>query len=70
MDGVFRGDNGMEKQVHQQRSRVLADAFQKKSNRFKGKVPVPIPLPVAAWINKPATDDLESNLLKCVSYFN
>jgi hypothetical protein len=33
-------------------------------------MPVPKSLPVAAWINKPATDDLESNLLTRVSHFH
>jgi len=61
---------GMQKQIHQQRSEVLAIAFQKNPNRFKGRVPIPKSLPVAAWINKPATDDLESNLLTCVSHFH
>jgi putative transposase len=59
---------GMDKQIHRQRSQVLADAFQKNPNRFKGKMPVPKSLPVAAWINKPVTDELESNLLTCVSH--
>ncbi len=61
---------GMDKQIHQQRSQVLADAFQKNPSRFKSKMPVPKSLPVAAWINKPATDDLESNLLTRVSHFH
>jgi len=61
---------GMDKQLYQERSQVLADAFQKNPSRFKGKMPVPKSLPVAAWINKPATDELESNLLTCVSHFN
>jgi len=61
---------GMDKKIHQQRSQVLADAFQKNPNRFKGKMPVPKSLPVAAWINKPATDELESNLLTRVSHFH
>jgi putative transposase len=61
---------GMDKQIHQQRSQVLADAFQKNPSRFKGKVPVPKSLPMAAWINKPATDELESNLITSVSHFH
>jgi len=44
--------------------------LQKNPNRFKGKVPVPKSLPVAAWINKPATDELESNLITSVSHFH
>ena len=61
---------GMDKQIHQLRSQVLADAFQKNQSRFKGKMPVPKSLPVAAWINKPATDEFESNLLTRVSHFH
>jgi putative transposase len=61
---------GMDKQILQHRSRVLAAAFEKTPNRFKGKQPVPKSLPKAAWINKPATDQLESNLLASVSHFH
>ena len=61
---------GMEKQIHKQRSEVLAIAFKKNPNRFKGKVSVPKSLPVAAWINKPDTDEFESNLLTRVSHFH
>ena len=61
---------GMDKQILQHRSDVLAAAFEKNPNRFKGKLPVPKSLPKAAWINKPATDQLESNLLSCVSHFH
>jgi transposase InsO family protein len=61
---------GMDKQIFQHRSRVLAAAFEKTPNRFKGKRPVPKSLPKAAWINKPATEPLESNLLASVSHFH
>jgi putative transposase len=61
---------GMNKQIFQHRSDVLAAAFEKNPNRFKGKLPVPKSLPKAAWINKPETDQLESNLLTCVSHFH
>ena len=61
---------GMNKQILQHRSDVLAAAFEKNPNRFKGKLPVPKLLPKAAWINKPETDQLESNLLTCVSHFH
>lgn len=60
----------MDKKIYQQRSQVLADAFQKNPIRFKGKMPIPKIPPVAAWINKPATDELESNFLTCVSHFH
>ena len=61
---------GMDKTIYQNRSKTLAAAFDKNPNRFKGKVPVPESLPSAAWINKPATDELESNLLMSVSHFH
>jgi len=61
---------GLDKQIYQQRTKVLADAFGKHPNRFKGKMPVPKSPPVAAWINKPPTDEKESNLLASVSHFH
>ena len=61
---------GMDKTIYQNRSEVLAAAFEKNPNRFKGKLPVPKSLPSAAWINKPATDELELNLLTRVSHFH
>jgi len=61
---------GMDKMIYQNRLEVLADAFEKNPNRFKGNLPVPKSLPSAAWINKPATDELESNLLTRVSHFH
>jgi putative transposase len=61
---------GLDKEVYQYRSRVLANAFEKYPNRFKGKMPVPQRPPVAAWINKPSTDEIESNLLADVSHFH
>lgn len=61
---------GIDKQILQHRYDVLAAAFEKNPNRFKGKLPVPRSLPKAAWINRPETDQLESNLLTCVSHFH
>jgi len=61
---------GMAKHVHQYRASVLEAAFEKNPNRFKGKIPVPELPPTAAWINKPSTVELESNLLTCVSHFH
>ncbi|MCH8863646.1 MAG: IS3 family transposase [Proteobacteria bacterium] len=52
---------GLAQQVYERRSEVLAAAFERNSNRFKGNVPTPQSLPAAAWINKPATEELESN---------
>ena len=61
---------GMDKKIYQYRSEVLAAAFEKNPNRFKGNMPVPGSLPSAAWINKPSSEQLESNLLICVSHFH
>ena len=61
---------GLNEQIVQHRSDVLAAAFEKNPNRFKGKLPVPKSLPKAGLINKPETDRLESNLLTCVSHFH
>jgi len=43
--------------IQKQRQEVLFEAFQRFPKRFKGIVPQPIPLPVAAWINKPTASD-------------
>jgi len=61
---------GIDQQIFQHRSDVLVAAFEKNPNRFKGRQPVPKSLPTAAWINRPETDQLESNLLTCVSHFH
>jgi putative transposase len=44
---------GLADEVLAQRSRVLQEAFDKNSNRFKGKCPQPPSVPKAAWINRP-----------------
>jgi putative transposase len=61
---------GMDKVIYQHRASVLEGAFKRNPNRFKGKTPVPESPPLAAWINKPTTDQLEPNLLSCVSHFH
>lgn len=53
---------GMAEKIVKYRSQVLSQAFQINPIRFKGKTPKPPVLPEAAWINKPSTDLLESNL--------
>jgi putative transposase len=53
---------GMAEEIVDFRSQVLSQAFQTNLIRFKGKMPKPPALPEAAWINKPSTDLLESNL--------
>ena len=56
------------KKVYEDRCQVLRSAFEKKLERFKGRVPKPHALPKAAWINKPESEELESNLLTEVSH--
>ncbi|MCP4253860.1 MAG: hypothetical protein GY775_10700 [Candidatus Scalindua sp.] len=40
-----------------ERSRVLKDASENHHERFKGKVPKPPRLPLAAWVNKPKQEN-------------
>ena len=40
-------------QIMKERSRTLKSAFENHPERFKGKLPKPPCLPVAAWINQP-----------------
>lgn len=44
---------GQDQEVLAQRAAVLHEAFLKNPQRFKGKVPQPLPVPEAAWINPP-----------------
>jgi putative transposase len=44
---------GLAATISTARSTVLAEAYEKHPNRFKGKMPKPPALPQAAWINKP-----------------
>jgi len=41
--------------IQAQRKAVLEAAFKKHKKRFKGKMPKPLQLPTAAWINKPTS---------------
>jgi len=61
---------GLAQKVYENRLQVLLEAYEKSPQRFKGKVPKPHALPKAAWINKPKTDELESNFLTEVSHFH
>ena len=61
---------GLAEKIYESRSQVLQQAFDQNPKRFKGKQPKPNPLPKAAWINKPETQELESNLLNSVSHFH
>ena len=45
----------MDKEVIGYRAGVLAAAFAKYPNRFKGRIPQPLPAPQAVWINSPKT---------------
>lgn len=45
---------GRTEQIIKDRQAVLNAAFIKHPERFKGKVPKPMALPTAVWINKPA----------------
>jgi putative transposase len=53
---------GKSKSIFDFRAQVLNQAFLKNPIRFKGKLPNPLSLPKAVWINKPSTDYLVSNL--------
>ena len=59
---------GLAQKVYDDRCQVLRSAYEKNPLRFKGKVPKPHDLPKAAWINKPKTEELESNLLTGLSH--
>jgi putative transposase len=59
---------GLAQKVYEDRHQVLLSAYDKNPERFKGKVPKPHALPTAAWINKPKSEELESNLLTDVSH--
>jgi len=59
---------GLAQKVYEDRCQVLLSAYEKNPERFKGKVPKPHALPKAAWINKPKSEELESNLLTAVSH--
>ena len=47
---------GLAEQIITSRSTVLAEAYEKHPNRFKGRMPRPPALPQAVWINKPIFD--------------
>jgi transposase InsO family protein len=47
---------GLAERIFASRSTVLAEAYEKHPNRFKGRMPKPPALPQAVWINKPIFD--------------
>jgi len=53
---------GLADQICRQRATVLEAAFRENPSRFKNKMPVPLEVPKAAWINPPSTQELESKL--------
>lgn len=64
---------GKTDEILRQRTMTLRAAYEQHSNRFKGKIPAPLTLPQAAWINKPvdgSTVKIDSNLESPVSHFH
>jgi len=55
--------HGLAADRHAQRAKVLEAAHRAHPERFVRGVPVPPPLPAAAWINKPATPEMNTNLV-------
>jgi len=50
--------HGHTARIHTVRADVLTAAYQRNPERFVGKPPEPTALPTAAWINKPAAQEL------------
>jgi len=49
---------GRAKDIHDERARVLAQAYERTPERFVARPPRPPELPTAAWINKPDTKEV------------
>ncbi len=49
--------HGRAEQTHAERARVLDAAYAATPERFIRRAPTPPPVPVAAWINKPDTEE-------------
>jgi putative transposase len=49
--------HGCAQELHADRQRVLAAAYAATPERFVRRPPRPPALPVAAWINKPTTEE-------------
>jgi putative transposase len=49
--------HGQAQALHAERQRVLTAAYAQTPERFVGRPPTPPRLPVAAWINKPTTEE-------------
>ncbi|RPJ39117.1 MAG: IS3 family transposase [Deltaproteobacteria bacterium] len=54
---------GLAPEIFQAREKVLLTAYEAHPERFVRKVPVPLPLPKAAWINPPKPNPETENLL-------
>lgn len=54
---------GRAEQIIKEREKVLKVAFERHPNRFKGKVPKPMALPKAVWINKPSPNGSDSMIV-------
>jgi putative transposase len=54
---------GLAQEAFEARKKVLLAAYEAHPERFVRKVPVPIPLPQAAWINPPKPAKESENLL-------
>ena len=50
--------HGHAKAVHEERARVLTQAYERTPERFVARPPRPPELPTAAWINKPDTKEV------------
>jgi putative transposase len=54
---------GLAKEAFKAREKVLLAAYEAHPERFVRRVPVPLPLPQAAWINPPKRAEESENLL-------
>ena len=50
--------HGRVKELHAERARVLAEAYERTPERFVRRPPTPPELPTAAWINKPTNEEV------------
>jgi putative transposase len=55
--------NGLAEETFRARKKILLAAYEAHPERFVRKLPVPLPLPRAAWINPPKPAEESENLL-------
>ena len=55
--------HGLADHRHAERARVLENAHRAHPERFVHGLPVPPPLPTAAWFNKPANEEIVTNIV-------